>query len=43
MIKIKYPNRTAKQVRNTFELGQLDGVGTTNTYKKQKNEKKKTC
>ena len=25
--KIKYPDRTAKQLRNTFELSQLDGVG----------------
>ena len=25
--KIEYPDRTAKQVRNTFELSQLDGVG----------------
>ncbi len=25
--KIKYPNRTAKYLRNTFELSQLDGVG----------------
>ena len=24
---IKYPDRTAKQLRNTFELSQLDGVG----------------
>ena len=23
--KIKYPDRTAKQVRNIFELSQLDG------------------
>ena len=25
--KIQYPDRTAKQVRNTFELSHLDGVG----------------
>ena len=25
--KIRYPDRTAKQLRNTFELSQLDGVG----------------
>ena len=25
--KIRYPDRTAKQVRNTFELSQLDEVG----------------
>ena len=25
--KIKYPDRTAKQLRNIFELSQLDGVG----------------
>ena len=25
--KIKYPNRTAKYLRNTFELSQFDGVG----------------
>ena len=25
--KIKYPDRTAKCVRNSFELSQLDGVG----------------
>ena len=25
--KIKYPNRTAKYLRNTFQLSQLDGVG----------------
>ena len=25
--KIKYPDREAKQLRNTFELSQLDGVG----------------
>ena len=26
--KIKLPNRTAKQLRNAFELSQLDGIGT---------------
>ena len=25
--KIRHPDRTAKQLRNTFELSQLDGVG----------------
>ena len=25
--KIKYPDRTAQKLRNTFELSQLDGVG----------------
>ena len=25
--KIKYPNRTAKYLRNTFQLSQLDGMG----------------
>ena len=25
--KIKYPNRTAKFMRNTFELSKLDGMG----------------
>ena len=25
--KVKYPDRAAKQLRNTFELSQLDGVG----------------
>ena len=25
--KIRYPDRAAKQLRNTFELSQLDGVG----------------
>ena len=25
--KIKYPDRTARQLRNTFELSLLDGVG----------------
>ena len=25
--KIKYPDHTATQLRNTFELSQLDGVG----------------
>ena len=25
--KIRYPDRTAKHVINTFELSQLDGVG----------------
>ena len=25
--KIKHPDRTANQLRNTFELSQLDGVG----------------
>ena len=25
--KIEYPDRAAKQLRNTFELSQLDGVG----------------
>ena len=25
--KIRYPNRTAKQIRNTFEFSELDGVG----------------
>ena len=27
--KIKYPDRTAKQLRNTFELSQLDGRDAT--------------
>ena len=25
--KIKYPNRSAKFIRNTFELSKLDGMG----------------
>ena len=25
--KIRYPDGTAKQIRNTFELSRLDGVG----------------
>ena len=27
LIKIKYPNRATKFVRNTFELSKLDGMG----------------
>ena len=25
--KVKYPNRAAKLLRNTFQLSQLDGIG----------------
>ena len=38
--KTKYLERTAKQVRNTFELSQLDGVGMRLMEQQQINEMK---
>ena len=38
--QIKYPDRTAKQLRNTFELSQLDGVGMRLMEQQQFNEVK---
>ena len=40
LIKIKYPDRTANQVRNTFELIQLDGVGVQLMEQQQVRETK---
>jgi len=43
--KIEYPDRTAKELRNTFELSQLDGwvcdSWNNSNSKKSKNERKK--
>jgi len=36
--RIKYPDRTAKQLRNTFELSQLDGVGMQIMEQQQQQE-----
>ena len=38
--RIKYPDRTAKQLINTFELSQLDGVGTQIMEQQQLRETK---
>jgi len=38
--KIRYPDRTAKQLRNTFELSQLDGVGMQLMEEQQMREMK---